>query len=250
MSITTRAVGAPFDRLDGPEKVTGTARYAFEYPVEGATYVAPVLSTIARGRVAFIDASAAEALPGVLAVLWHENALEIDAPNPELAVFQNDVVAYNGQFIAAVVAETSEVARHAASLVEVAYDEQQHDVDLNVDREDLVTPEQVMGGFETNTASGDVEAALQSAAVVLDHTRGSGRGLLPHGSVYLRRGAGALPLCPSGTVRSQQARWLHAVPHVVRTPRKSGEQRALVAPVTYDEGTNAFYGGSGGVETS
>src|SRR5260370_21992281 len=74
MQLITRAIGAPLDRIDGPLKVTGAATYAYEYPVEGVTYVFPVQSTIAKGRVVSIDASAAQALPGVIAVLSHENA--------------------------------------------------------------------------------------------------------------------------------------------------------------------------------
>src|SRR5438132_9895167 len=118
MPSTIRATGAPLNRLDGVQKVTGAATYAYEYPVEGVTYVFPVQSTIARGRVVSIDASAARALPGVIAVLWHENAPRL-APldDAELAVFQSDAVAYRGQFVAAVVAEPSEIARQAASLV-------------------------------------------------------------------------------------------------------------------------------------
>src|SRR5262249_61724931 len=98
MQSTLRATGAPLNRLDGVQKVTGTAKYAYEYPVEGVTYVFPVQSTIARGRVASIDARAARALPGVIAVLSHENAPQL-APvdDAELAVFQSDVVAYHRQ---------------------------------------------------------------------------------------------------------------------------------------------------------
>src|SRR5215831_5479648 len=129
--LSTRATGAPLNRIDGVQKVTGAATYAYEYPVEGVTYVFPVQSTIARGRVVSIDASAARALPGVLAVIWHENAPRI-APldDQDLAVFQSDAVAYRGQFVAAVVAETLETARQAARLVAVRYDEQPHAVEL------------------------------------------------------------------------------------------------------------------------
>src|SRR5258708_18995543 len=110
--LITRAIGAPLDRIDGAQKVTGAAKYAYEYAVEGVTYVFPVQSTIARGRVVSIDASAARALPGVIAVLSHENAPQLAPLNDaEPAVFQSDAVAYRGQFVAAVVAETSEVAR-------------------------------------------------------------------------------------------------------------------------------------------
>src|SRR6266851_3380875 len=169
--LITRAIGVPLNRIDGVQKVTGAAKYAYEYPVEGVTYVFPVQSTIAKGRVVSIDASAALALPGVITVLSHENAPRL-APldDAELAVFQSDAVAYHGQFVAAVVAETSEIARQAASLVVVHYEEQPHDVELRADRGDLYTPERLITGDETDTESGDVEAALTPAAVSLDHT--------------------------------------------------------------------------------
>src|SRR5437868_7288601 len=166
MHLITRAIGAPLDRIDGVQKVTGAAKYAYEYPVEGVTYVFPVQSTIAKGRIVSIDARAAQALPGVIAVLSHENAPQLAPPDDaELAVFQSDAIAYHGQFVAAVVAETSEIARQAASLVAVHYEEQPHDVELHADRSDLYAPQRVTGGYETDTESGDVEATLTSAAV-------------------------------------------------------------------------------------
>src|SRR6266699_453197 len=145
----TRATGAPLNRIDGVQKVTGAAKYAYEYPVEGVTYVFPVQSTIAKGRVVSIDARAAQALPGVITVLWHENAPQL-APldDAELAVFQSDAIAYHGQFVAAVVAETPEIARQGASLVTVRYEEQPHDVELRADRADLYKPEKVNPSYE------------------------------------------------------------------------------------------------------
>src|SRR5215831_18990135 len=157
--LSTRATGAPLNRIDGVQKVTGAAKYAYEYPVEGMTYVFPVQSTIAKGRIVSIDASAARALPGVIAVLSHENAPQL-APldDAELAVFQSDAVAYHGQFVAAVVAGTSETARQAASLVAVRYEEQPHDVELRADHSNLYTPPQLIPGLqvETDSAQGDV----------------------------------------------------------------------------------------------
>ncbi len=171
MKLIMHATGAPLNRIDGVQKVTGVAKYAYEYLVEGVTYVFPVQSTIAKGRVVSIDASAAQALAGVVTVLSHENAPQL-APldDAELAVFQSDVVAYHGQLVAAVVAETSEIARQAASLVVVRYEEQPHDVELSANRGDLYKPQRLITGDEADTASGDVEAALTSASVSLDHT--------------------------------------------------------------------------------
>jgi xanthine dehydrogenase YagR molybdenum-binding subunit len=171
MNLTIRAIGAPLNRIDGPKKVTGTAPYAYEHPVEGVTYVFPVQSTIARGRIISIDASTARALPGVVTVLSHENAPRLASlDDAELAVFQSAAIAYYGQFVAAVVAETPEIARQAASLVVIRYEEQPHDVELRADRADLYKPEKVNPSYETDTVSGDVEAALAQASVSLDHT--------------------------------------------------------------------------------
>jgi xanthine dehydrogenase YagR molybdenum-binding subunit len=171
VNVTTRAIGAPLDRIDGPQKVAGAARYAFEYPLERATYLFPVQSVIAKGRIAAIDASAARALPGVIAVLSHENAPRLAAEDdPALAVLQSDAIAYHGQFVAAVVAETLEVARQAAALVVVRYEDEPHDVELRADRDDLYTPEKLNAGYESDTSDGDVDAALASAAVAIDHT--------------------------------------------------------------------------------
>lgn len=71
---TTGSIGQPQVRVDGKLKVTGTAPYAYEQPVENPASLFPVVSTIVRGRVRQIDVGAAEALPGVLKVLTHENA--------------------------------------------------------------------------------------------------------------------------------------------------------------------------------
>ena len=168
--LITRATGAPLNRLDGVQKVTGAAKYAYEYPVDHVTYVFPVQSTIAKGRVVSIDASAARALPGVIAVLSHENAPQLAPVNDaKLAVFQSEAIAYRGQFVAAVVAETLEMARQAAELVVVRYEEQPHDVELRADRPDLYTPQIVNPFYESDTVSGDVETALAQAPVSLDY---------------------------------------------------------------------------------
>jgi xanthine dehydrogenase YagR molybdenum-binding subunit len=173
--VVGRGAGAPLDRVDGPRKVTGAAPYAYEQAVEDVAYAFPIQSTIAKGRIVAIDAAAALAQPGVLAVLCHRNAPRLRPlpPGPqdvEIEVFQSDAVAYRGQLVAAVVADTLEVAREAASLVTVAYEERPHDVALAWDRSDLYRPRIVNAGHATDTLDGDPEAALASAPVTLDHT--------------------------------------------------------------------------------
>ncbi|GAA3764872.1 xanthine dehydrogenase YagR molybdenum-binding subunit [Spinactinospora alkalitolerans] len=161
----TRAIGADLERLDGPAKVTGTATYAFEHRLENPAYLHPVQATVARGRVTAVDASAAEALDGVLAVLTHENAHRLaDIGDAELAVLQSDAVAHRGQVIGAVIAETPETARRAAGLVRADYEVRPHDVELSAERSDLYAPE------NADTEQGDLVSAVASAAVSVDRT--------------------------------------------------------------------------------
>jgi xanthine dehydrogenase YagR molybdenum-binding subunit len=169
--IASRAIGAPLDRIEGPLKVTGAAPYAYDFPAENAGYVYLVQSTIAKGRIASIDGGAARALPGVITVVTHENAPRVSADDdPALRVLQNDAVAYHGQIVAAVVAQTYEIARYAAGLIEIRYEERAHDVVLRADRPDLYKPEKVNAGAETDTADGDFDGAFAAAAVKLDAT--------------------------------------------------------------------------------
>ncbi len=169
--IATRAIGAALDRIDGPLKVTGAATYAAEYPVEKVTYLGIVRSTIAKGRIAAIDADQVRSMPGVLTVVTHENAVRISSRDDEaLMVLQSDRVAYHGQIVAAVVAETLEVAVEAAARVTLRYEEEPHDVELRFDRADLYKPPKVNAGFPTDTEEGDVETAFAHAMFVHEAT--------------------------------------------------------------------------------
>jgi xanthine dehydrogenase YagR molybdenum-binding subunit len=66
-------IGTSTSRVDGVAKVTGAAKYAAEFNVAGLAYGSVVTSTIAKGRIARIDRSAALRVKGVLDVLTHEN---------------------------------------------------------------------------------------------------------------------------------------------------------------------------------
>lgn len=169
------AVGQPLDRADGRAKVTGAARYAAEFRPPGLAYGALVQSTVAAGRVADLDATAAEALPGVLGVLSRRNMPRLSHPPADLlgkgqpgedyAPLQDDRVHWSGQHLAVVVAETPGAARHAASLVRVRYDEET-DVPTPTRLEDApedadVEPELWAGREKLQVRrGGDVTAAL------------------------------------------------------------------------------------------
>jgi len=166
-----RAIGTPLDRIEGREKVTGAAKYAYEYQAENMAYAEPVQAQIAKGAIRSVDTTETLAQPGVIAVIWNENAPKLaDDADGELALFQSRRVAYRGQYVAAVVAETPEAAREGQRLLRMEYDEEPHDVLLREDHPKLYTPEKVNPNFPAELERGDPDGALASAAVSVDVT--------------------------------------------------------------------------------
>jgi xanthine dehydrogenase YagR molybdenum-binding subunit len=171
VSTLTRATGAAMDRIEGREKVTGAAKYAFDHHADGIAHAVAVQATTARGEIGALDASAALAAPGVLAVLWFQNAPRLhQVDDGELALFQSSRISYRGQLVAAVVAESQETAREAARLVRIEYDPAPHDVELRIDHPGLYKPDRVFPNHETDTEQGDLDAALAEAEVTVDAT--------------------------------------------------------------------------------
>nr|WP_211176870.1 xanthine dehydrogenase family protein molybdopterin-binding subunit [Pseudonocardia acidicola] len=152
-------------------KVTGAARYAAEHPLPGLAHGAAATATIARGRIIALDTAAVLAMPGVIAVLHHGSAPRlVDAGQGDLMLFQDDRVPYRGAAVALVVAQTPEQARAGADVLRVEYAEEPHDVVLTADHPRLYAPDHVNPTYPTDTATGDVEAGLTAAAVVVDAT--------------------------------------------------------------------------------
>jgi xanthine dehydrogenase YagR molybdenum-binding subunit len=166
-----REIGADRERREGPAKVTGTAPYAAEHPFADPAYAYPVQATIARGTITAIDTGAAADVRGVLKVLTHENAERLASDeDKEFWVLQSPEIWFRGQFVAVVIADGAEAAREAAELIEISYEQRDHDVALRTDHPDLYAPGKVNPAFPTDTEDGDVEAALASAAATVDAT--------------------------------------------------------------------------------
>jgi xanthine dehydrogenase YagR molybdenum-binding subunit len=194
--LEPRAIGQALARRDGVDKVRGTAVYAAETPVEHPAYAHPVQATIARGRVTAMDTAAARALDGVVTVLTPFDAERLaSTDDAEYAVLQSPEVAFRGQLIGVVVAETSELARQAADAITVTYAEEPHDSELRTDHPGLYAPEEVNAGHPTDVVDGDVEAAMESAAVTLDRTYETqmlhNNPIEPHATTALWEPAGA-----------------------------------------------------------
>ena len=173
MTTATEAaglVGADVDRVDGPSKVTGAARYPADFGLENLAHAVLVQSTVAAGRIRRMATAAAEAAPGVLTVITHRNAprlarapggLGIGPPPP----LQDDRVVHHGQHIAVVVAQTLEQAAAAARLVETGYETAEPLLDLDDPR-----AERVDNAAGRDVSRGDVAAGLAAAEVIVAAT--------------------------------------------------------------------------------
>jgi xanthine dehydrogenase YagR molybdenum-binding subunit len=196
-SPANSAVGLGIDRLDGPLKVTGRAQYAPETPVANAGCAVIVSSTVAVGRIAGIDATAAERAPGVWKVLTHLNAPRLPGysttPGSDrvLQLLQDDRVLYNDQPVAVVVADTLERAQHAARLLAIRCDGTAPNIDLGREPSPPYAPKQLSRG-PTDSRTGDVDAALAGAVVRIDQTYSTPtenhNPMEPHGTVAVWRG--------------------------------------------------------------
>ncbi|MGW4466425.1 xanthine dehydrogenase family protein molybdopterin-binding subunit [Micromonospora sp. NPDC004704] len=168
--MSAPTVGRPHTRLEGREKVTGAARYAVEYPVDGVVYAWPVQADVVRAGITRVGADAALATPGVLTVLWYANAPRLHSEtNVDLFLLQRPEVHFRGQVVALVVAESLEAAREAAGLVHVDYDTLPHSTVLTETHPGLYSPDHVNPSYPTDTALGDFEAGYEAAEVRVDH---------------------------------------------------------------------------------
>ncbi len=171
-STIDRAVGArSLARVEGVDKVTGRARYAYEYDADGAAYAWPVQATIAKGSVTGVDVDSVLGRDGVIGVLWHGNAPRLrDTGDPVVAVLQKPDVAYRGQVVGLVVALTSEAAREAAQQLPVHYATTDHDSVLRADHPSLYEPDRVNPDSDTDSVIGDADKAFGESAVRVDVT--------------------------------------------------------------------------------
>jgi len=169
-------IGQPLTRREGVLKVRGEARYAADNHPPGMLHAVLAVSSIARGRVSFLDVQAASNHPGVVEVMTSTNrpalAEDPDAKtNPfmfRLDVLQNDQVRYANQPIAVVIAETLEAATEGAALLSPRYDVLPARVGL--DAGESFVPPAVGIGNPSEMRRGDVEAGLVAASRRIDAT--------------------------------------------------------------------------------
>jgi xanthine dehydrogenase YagR molybdenum-binding subunit len=177
----SRAIGRPVDRVDGPEKVTGAARYTGDIALPRLAHAVIAGATIPSGRVTAIHG---DGVQDVVAVLTHRDLPRIageprllpslaggPAPGESFFPMQDDVVHYAGQPVAIVVADTLERAQHAAAELVIEYEEAPSVTTIEEGRDGAQEAQTLFGGLmPARTERGDVERGLAEADVRIDAT--------------------------------------------------------------------------------
>ncbi len=187
---TASVIGAPVPRIEGPEKVTGRARYAADVLLPGTLWGRILRSPYPHARIARLDASRAWSVPGVRAVVTGQDipGHYIGKVLRDMPVLCWDRVRYVGDRVAAVAAETEEAAAQALNLIEVEYEELPAVFDpiealkpqAPLLHDDVAAydgaPRQTLaadvhnGQTRLHYGKGDVEQGFREADLVLEHT--------------------------------------------------------------------------------
>jgi CO/xanthine dehydrogenase Mo-binding subunit len=121
------AIGRNFHRIDGREKVTGTAIYGTDLRIPGMLHGAALRSPVPHARIRRIDASRARSMPGVVAVLTRENlpvkSALFGGIFKDQGIVAVDKVRYVGDIVAAVAATEKEISEEAVKRIDVEYAE-------------------------------------------------------------------------------------------------------------------------------
>lgn len=166
-------------RIDARDKVCGAALYAADQARPGMLHAMLAVSTINRGEVLSIDTRAARAASGVRLVLTHADMADYKPAGHVLAggfAFQSvqpmlsSKIAYRGQPVALVVADTLEAATEAAALIRAKYEEQPSQLTLDAPDKDIVAqqgsplPQQMFA----DKVAGDADAVYAGAVHRID----------------------------------------------------------------------------------
>jgi CO/xanthine dehydrogenase Mo-binding subunit len=188
--VTYRTVGKALPRIEGEGKVTGQTKYAADLPFENLLWAKVLRASVPHARIVNIDTSKAKALRGVHAVLTGADVKDVYVGTrvKDQPVLAYDKVRMSGDAVAAVAADSEEIAEHAITLIDVEYEELPY-VDDPVEALKLSAPlihddrgryrnaPKLPEGVSPHNLqsyvlwkNGDVEAGFQKAARVFDHT--------------------------------------------------------------------------------
>ncbi len=224
----TPSIGYSLPRIDAHDKVTGKALYSGDLVRPGMLHMKILFAGRPHARVVSIDTSAAESLPGVAAVYTAK-----DVPGGRGGRAPRDIVRFEGDQVAAIVAETEAIAAKARDLIKVEYE----DLPAVFEAVEAMQPEAPLLHPELGDSNicvhykirkGDVEAAFAKADVIIE-----GEYRTPwQEHAYLQPEAGLAYLDEEGRLTVECAgQWTHAdragIAHALGLPE---EQVRVIYP--------------------
>jgi CO/xanthine dehydrogenase Mo-binding subunit len=177
-----KAVGARLPRYDGLNHVTARTQFVDDVRVPGMLWAKALRAPVHSARIVRLDTSRAESMPGVHAVVTHTDVpknvvghLEALGVPPDEPLLAEGEVRYKGQPIAAVAAESEDIARAAVDAIDLELDEREPFLDIRKafdPGQPQVTPEgNVFRYYDDRTPrqvrKGDVEKAFEQADVIV-----------------------------------------------------------------------------------
>lgn len=186
--MASKLVGRPIPRLEGAEKVSGTLHYAADFQIPGALWAKMLRSPHPHARIAKIDSARAAALPGVHAVVTGADIPPVltGLRMKDMPVLARERVRFVGEPVAAVAADSEEIAEEALALIDVQYEMLPYVTDPLKAIEPGApvlheNPAAYKNAPERNTelpniqsygvwSNGDVETAFNNAARIFEHT--------------------------------------------------------------------------------
>jgi xanthine dehydrogenase YagR molybdenum-binding subunit len=163
-------------RVDAYQKVTGTLRYGADRSPDGLAHAAFAVATIGKGRVVSVDTAAAENVSGVDLIITRIDPDELGSPGflmtggygiQSFQPLTGDHVAYRGQPIALVVADTLLAATEAAELISAEYEPEPFAATPETEGTQTLVQSEALPA-RTDTVIGDADAAFAAAAVRVD----------------------------------------------------------------------------------
>ena len=170
--VALGVVGKSIPRVEGSEKVTGRARYAYDVHLPAMLFCKVLRSPLPHGRIKRIDASKAEALSGVRAAVHSGSAPKVEWYR-DSRLFDT-TVRYVGDEVAAVAADSEEVAEDALRLIEVDYDVLPFVTDFTRALDPGAPKLREKGNVATDDGDpklyerGDVKAGIEQAEVTIE----------------------------------------------------------------------------------
>ena len=188
--MTYRTVGKALPRIEGEGKVTGQTKYAADLPFENLLWAKVLRASVPHARIVNIDTSQAKALKGVRAVLTGADVQDIYVGTrvKDQPVLAYDKVRMSGDAVAAVAADSEEIAEEAIGLIDVQYEELPYVEDpvealkasaplIHDDRSKYKNAPKLPEGVSPHNLqsyvlwkNGDLEAGFAQAARIFEHT--------------------------------------------------------------------------------